>query len=101
MAERILSPSTYLGVLAALVLLTFLTVGVSFIPLPSRWHLCIGLVIGTVKASLVVLIFMHALFSSRVNWMVIGAAMLWTIILFALTFADYVTRGLLPHAPGH
>ena len=101
MAERVLSPTTYLATLGALVLLTVLTVGVSFIPMPGIGHIICGLVIALVKASLVVLIFMHALVGPRLNWVVIAAALFWTILLFSLTLSDYFTRGLVPYTPGH
>jgi cytochrome c oxidase subunit 4 len=100
-AERVHPPSTYLTVLAVLLLLTVLTVAVSFIPLQGFWHIVCGLVIALVKASLVVLFFMHALDSSRATRVVIAAAVAWTLVLFSLTLCDYFTRSLVPFAPGH
>jgi cytochrome c oxidase subunit 4 len=101
MSARTLSPAIYLIILAILLLLTVLTVGISFAPLSGQWHITIGLLIAICKASLVVLFFMHALFSPRVTWLVIAVAVLWTIILFALTLSDYLTRGQVPFTPGH
>jgi cytochrome c oxidase subunit IV len=101
MSERVHSPLTYLIVLAGLLLLTFGTVGVSFIPLEGFWHVVCGLLIAALKAALVVLFFMHALDSSRATRIVIAAAILWTFVLFSLTFCDYFTRSLVPFMPGH
>jgi cytochrome c oxidase subunit 4 len=101
MSERILSVTTYAVVLAALVLLTLLTVGVSFLPLAGGWHIAAGLGIALVKGGLVVLIFMHAWQSSKLTWAVIAVAICWLLILVALTFADYLTRGMIPGMPGH
>lgn len=101
MAERVLSPATYGSVLAVLLLLTALTVGVSFLPLSGAGHIFCGVAIALVKASLVVLFFMHAIVSSRVNWVVIAAAIVWIVVLFSLTLADYATRGMVPYTPGH
>ncbi len=101
MMTRSVSVTTYVAVLAALVLLTVLTVSVSFIELPPGWHLASGLAVAAVKASLVVLFFMHALHSPRLTWCVIVAALVWLAILFSLTYADYTTRSMLPYAPGH
>jgi cytochrome c oxidase subunit 4 len=95
------SLAVYLVVFGALVVLTILTVGVSFIPLSGAWHFGLGMAIGAIKASLVVLFFMHAIHSPRITWIVIGAAMVWLSILAVLTLADYVTRGLIPNLPGH
>jgi cytochrome c oxidase subunit 4 len=49
-----------------------------------------------VKASLVILFFMHVRYSGRLIWLVIVAALLWMAILFAITFSDYWTRHWLP-----
>lgn len=101
MAARFESVAVYLVVLFLLLLLTVATMGLSFLNLPTTWHVAGGLSIAAVKASLVVLFFMHALVSPRVTWSVIIAAIVWVLILFSLTFADYLTRSMLPYTPGH
>jgi cytochrome c oxidase subunit 4 len=101
MAERILSPVTYWIVLAILLVLTVLTVGVSFIPMPGLGHIICGLVIAVIKATLVVLFFMHVLVSPRLTRAVIAVAVTWIFILFSLTLSDYLTRGDVPFTPGH
>ena len=60
-----------------------------------------GLVIAAVKASLVVLFFMHAIHSPRVTWCVIVVSIVFLVILFSLTLADVMTRSLVPFMPGH
>lgn len=102
MAQRIISVPTYVTVLVVLVLLTVLTVAVSFFHVEGLWHIVIGLSIATVKASLVVLFFMHALHSPQATRAVIAITIFWLVaVFFALTFSDYFTRGLLPYLPGH
>jgi cytochrome c oxidase subunit IV len=101
MAVRSISPMTYVTVCVILILLTVLTVSVSFIPLPGAGHTVVGLVIGLAKASLVVLFFMHALFSDRVTRIVIVISCFWVGLIFTLTLCDYFTRGLVPFMPGH
>jgi cytochrome c oxidase subunit 4 len=101
MPERTISVRTYVVVCAVLVLFTFLTVGVSFIPLKGVWHIVLGLTIGACKATLVVLFFMHALFSPRLTWTVIIVMSFWLGILLVLTLADYFTRDMVPFMPGH
>ncbi len=70
--ERAPSPATYVVIDLVLVVLTVFTVGLSFIEEPALGHLLGGLVIGVVKAALVVLFFMHALRSrgkpARSSW---------------------------------
>jgi cytochrome c oxidase subunit 4 len=100
-AEQGLSVRTYLVVLLLLLMLTALTIGVSFLPLAGHWHIALGLAIAGVKAALVLLFFMHVIASHRLNWIVIAMAMFWLCILLSLTFCDYLTRGLIPFMPGH
>ena len=91
----------YFGVCGLLIALTFVTVGVSFLPIQSPWHLFLGLLIASVKASLVLLIFMHLCVSKSLTWLVIFVTACWLILLFGLTLTDYVSRGLVPTMPGH
>jgi cytochrome c oxidase subunit 4 len=83
----------YFGVFAALMVLTFLTVAA------SRYHEELGALstpvamgIAVLKATLVILFFMHVIHSTRLTWVVIAGAFLWLGILFVLTFSDYLTR---------
>lgn len=101
MAERTIAPRTYVIVCVLLVLLTVLTVGVSFAPLTQSWHRALGLLIAVCKASLVVLFFMHVFVSPRLIWIVIVVAGFWLGLLFVLSMDDYTTRGLISNMPGH
>jgi cytochrome c oxidase subunit 4 len=101
MSERLITPRSYIIVCVILVLLTFLTLGASFVHLRGVWHIVAGLIIGLCKASLVVLFFMHALVSSRLTWIVIAVSVFWLGLLLVLTLCDYLTRGLVPFMPGH
>ena len=101
MSERTLTPRTFLIVCVLLILLTVLTVAVSFAALPGKWHLILGMLIAVVKASLVVLFFMHVLISPRLTWLVIAVACFWLGLLMVLTFNDYFSRGMVPFMPGH
>ena len=60
MPERLLSPAVYIAVLVVLLCLTILTVGLSFVPSSAVMRIVAGQSIAIVKASLVVLFFMHA-----------------------------------------
>lgn len=91
MPESANSHRTYYRVFGALIVLTFLTIGVSFLDL-GEWHTIAGLAIAVCKAALVALFFMHLLSSNRLTWIVLGAALFWFGILIALTLADYLTR---------
>jgi cytochrome c oxidase subunit 4 len=91
MSERILPARTYYTTFAALIALTLLTLGMTFLNLGS-WHTAVGLTIAVSKAGLVALIFMHLLRAGRLPRLVIGGALLWLAILLGLTLADYLTR---------
>src|SRR5690349_1924201 len=101
MEGRTISAKTYVAICAILILLTFLTVGVSFLPISGRWHTIIGLTIALAKATLVVLFFMHVLLSPRLTWSVIVVTCFWLLILLGLTFSEYAARGMIPFMPGH
>jgi cytochrome c oxidase subunit 4 len=91
MAEHIVPPKTYLQVFAALIALTFLTVGLSFVEL-GPFHTVVGLTIAAVKAGLVILFFMHVLYSSKLIWVVAVGGLLWLGILITYTLNDYLFR---------
>ena len=55
--------------------------------------------IATAKAVLIVLFFMHLLYSHRLTMVISVASFLWLAIMIALTLNDYLTRGVL-HIPG-
>jgi cytochrome c oxidase subunit 4 len=96
MSERVVPPSTYYTVFAVLIGLTVLTVALSFVNL-GQWHTLVGMVIGVVKATLVVLFFMHLYYSPRLTWIVAAAGIFWLGILLVLTLSDYLTRHFLAY----
>jgi cytochrome c oxidase subunit 4 len=102
MPERLLSPAVYIVVLVVLMCLTILTVGLSFVPSSAVMRIVAGQAIAIVKASLVVLFFMHALRSSAQTRAVIVVTVFWLVVVLAtLMFSDYFTRGMIPSLPGH
>jgi len=102
MSAHVISPRVQIGVLLALLMLTALTVGISFLELSGRWHMAGGLGIAIAKASLVVLFFMHVIHSPAATRAVIIVAVFWLVaVLLALTLTDYTTREAILIAPGH
>jgi cytochrome c oxidase subunit 4 len=75
---------------------TALTVVAAFYDFPGPLNAVVALTIASIKATLVVLYFMHVRYSGRLVWLVIVAGLLWLAILFAITFSDYWTRTWLP-----
>ncbi len=91
MSEHIVSPKIYITIFAALMLGTAITVWAAFQNF-HQFNIVIALGIATIKATLVVLYFMHARFSPRRTQLVIVCAVFWLAIMLALTLADYDTR---------
>ena len=96
MSEHIVQPRIYIVIFLALMLGTGLTVFAAFHDFPGPLNAVVALTIAGVKATLVVLYFMHVRYSSRLIWLVIGSALFWLAIMFALTISDYWTRTWLP-----
>jgi len=83
---------SYFVIFFALMILTILTVAVSRVDLGTL-NTTVAMVIAIIKASLVILWFMHVIHSPRMTWIVVISSFLWLGVLFVLTFADYLTRG--------
>ena len=84
--------TTYIFVFVALAAGTLLTWFASTVDL-GWMNTPIALVIATTKAALVILFFMHVIYSTRLTWVVVIGSFVWLGVLFVLTFADYLTRG--------
>ncbi|HKP47291.1 MAG TPA: cytochrome C oxidase subunit IV family protein [Pyrinomonadaceae bacterium] len=95
MSEHIVSLRIYVMIFLALLVGTGLTVLAGLQDFPGPLNVVIALTIAVVKATLVVLYFMHVRYSARLIWVVFTSALFWLAILFALTFSDYWTRGWL------
>jgi cytochrome c oxidase subunit IV len=89
---HILPRSLYFGIFGALMVLTAATVGLAFVDL-GFMNVIVALSVAVVKATLVVLFFMHVKYSSKLTWMVVGAGVFWLFILLSLLMLDYSSRG--------
>ena len=85
----------YVAVFAALVVLTAITVAVSYVDLGPA-SVVVALAIASLKALLVLLFFMHLRESSGLTWVVALGGFFWLGILITLTMSDVLTRGWLP-----
>lgn len=92
MSEHIVPLRIYVVIFSALLVGTALTVWAGFVDFPGQLNVIIALTIAVIKATLVVLYFMHVRYSSRLIWVIFASALFWLVILFALTFSDYWTR---------
>jgi len=103
----------YIGVFGLLMVMTLLTVFVAQFDLAEKfehtWGLehisgvlnaIVALTIAVIKATAVVLIFMHVRWSSRLTQVIVVSGVFWLLILLAFTVSDYFTRGGWPPAHG-
>ena len=89
--EHVVSPGTYLVIILTLLALTGITVFAAFVNL-GRFNIVVALLIATVKATLVVLIFMHAKYAPERTKLVIIAGIFWLALLLFMTLSDYASR---------
>ena len=93
MSEHIVPVRVYITIFLVLLVGTALTVAAAFVDFKLPYiNTIVALTIATIKATFVVLYFMHVRYSSRLIWVILAAALFWMALLFAFTFSDYLTR---------
>ena len=90
-AEHIVPPGIYGLIITTLLVLTLLTVGAAFVDM-GRFNIVVALGIATLKATLVVLFFMHAKYVPKRTKLVIVAGIFWLGLLLFMTMSDYISR---------
>ncbi len=91
MPDHIVPKRIYYTIFAILMLCTYLTVQIAFFDL-GVLNAVAALTIAVIKATLVVLFFMHVKYGTRLTWAVVVGSVFWLGILLALTMGDYLTR---------
>jgi len=99
MSEHIIPRKVYFTIFAVLMVLLAVTVGVAYVHL-GELNVVAAMTIAVTKAVLIILYFMHVRYSIRLSWVWVGAGFFWLVIMFALTFSDYLTRDWLPVPTG-
>ena len=92
---HVASLGLYFAIFLVLMIGTALTVAVAYVDL-GVFNTPVAITIAVVKATLVLLYFMHLRWSERLTALFIGASFVWLGLMMAFTFADLVTRQLLP-----
>jgi len=90
-AHHIVSPVTYLIILAALLVGTALTIWASYVDL-GIFNPIVALAIACTKATLVVLFFMHVKYATKLTKLTVGAGLFTFLTLLGMTLADYISR---------
>jgi cytochrome c oxidase subunit 4 len=96
MSEHIVQRKVYFVIFGVLIVGTIATVLAAFQDLdhvlfPGA-NTVLALTIAVVKATFVVLYFMHVRYSSRLIWVIVVSGVFWLAIMFVFTLADYLTR---------
>ena len=99
MSGHVSPKSTYYAIFGSLMVLTAVTVGVAFINL-GVLNFPIAISIAILKATLVVLFFMHVKYSSQLTKLFVSMALFFLLILFGLTLTDYLSRGFRTYPSG-
>jgi cytochrome c oxidase subunit IV len=95
---HIASVKSYVGIFATLMVFTVITVFVAYVNL-GQMNKVVALGIATIKATLVILYFMHVKYSSRLTKLVVVSGFFFLIILLSLTMVDYGSREWTPVPP--
>ena len=80
---------TYLMIFGALMVLTMVTVGVSYLHLPVAMAIAVALVVATIKGSLVALYFMHLNHERKLVYYVLAlTAIFFIFMMFVPLFTN-------------
>jgi len=92
-SEPHVSPmALYLGVFGTLIVLTFVTVGVSYLGLPPALSIIVAMMVALVKASLVATWFMHLIHDTKLNILLFLASIWFMGVFFVFTSYDLMSR---------
>jgi cytochrome c oxidase subunit 4 len=83
---------TYFMVFGTLMVLTVITVGVSYLHLPVHEAILVALLIATIKASLVALFFMHLNHERRLIYWVLALTVVFFTVLMLVPISTNLDR---------
>jgi cytochrome c oxidase subunit 4 len=93
-SNHIVSPGLYVAIFLALLVLTAVTVGVTYINL-GVFNLAVAMAIAVTKASLVILFFMHVKYSPKIIKVTVGMSFFFLAIMMIMVMSDYLSRGYM------
>lgn len=92
LTDHIIPVKVYLAVALGLLVMTAVTVAVSFIDL-GPYNITVALLIASIKGLLVAFFFMHIFWDNKLYLVIFAAALLFLTIFLTLTMFDTETRG--------
>tara|TARA_R110002049_G_scaffold37636_7_gene118055 strand:- start:72 stop:383 length:312 start_codon:yes stop_codon:yes gene_type:complete len=92
------SVRAFMKVFAALIILTFITVGLSMVEMPTHsMNILVGMIVAAIKASLVGLIFMHLNHERSTVYKILAFTGVFAIVLFVLIVLAHGDRLVDPN----
>lgn len=88
---HIVSPKIYLVIAGCLLVLTAATTAISYVEL-GEFNAVVALAIAVLKATLVILFFMHVKYSSRLTKLTVVSGIFTFLVLITMTMTDYISR---------
>ena len=89
--HHVTPPIVYVVIFGTLLVFTALTVGASYIEM-DVFNPIVAILIGVIKATLVVLFFMGVKYSTKLTKLTVGAGLFTFLALISMTLADYISR---------
>jgi len=89
--HHITPPIVYIVIFLTLLVCTALTVGASYVEM-GVFNPIVAILIGVVKATLVVLFFMGVKYSTKLTMLTVFAGLFMFLTLIGMTLADYISR---------
>jgi cytochrome c oxidase subunit 4 len=89
------TPRLYLLILTLLIIGTCATWAIAFVDL-GIMNPVVALAIAVAKAVLVILFFMHVIYSNKLTKLTVAAGFFWLLILITMSLSDYLSRRFLP-----
>jgi cytochrome c oxidase subunit IV len=83
----------YIVIVSTLFVFTVATWLIAFVNL-GIFNPVVALTIAVIKATLVILYFMHVRYSSKLTMITVAAGFFWLLILISLSLTDYLSRTL-------
>ena len=99
MAGHVLPLKTYYSIFGLLLALTGLTVAVAYVDLGAL-NIFAALGIAAVKATVVILYFMHVKYASKLTQLFVALGFCWLAILLGITSMDFASRAWISEPAG-
>jgi cytochrome c oxidase subunit IV len=94
-SESVSTIRSYLLVWVGLMTLLFMSLGSAYVYM-GPFNVVANLVIALCKMALVALFFMHLKRASPLIGIVSGVGLVWLLLMFGLSLADFLTRNTVP-----